>query len=283
MRSPVMRYHGGKWRLASWIISHFPPASEFDVYVEPFGGAAGVLLQKAPSQHEVYNDLDEDVVNVFRVLRDPWKSQQLAKVCRLTPFARAEFELAYQPTDEPIERARRTLFRASAGFGSASATMGASGFRTFTGDNAPQGRIAGTWLNYQRVIASYVDRLQGVVVECRPAIDVMRQHDRLRALHYVDPPYMTSTRQKGHRLVYRHEMDESEHEELLATIQTLDGFVVLSGYDCEIYRDLLPGWSMAQKEVSASGRRGSVTRKECLWLSPRAVQEQRQRDIFTLA
>lgn len=283
MDSPIMRYHGGKWRMARWIMSQFPPSSEFDVYVEPFGGAAGVLLQKTPSQHEVYNDLDEDVVNVFRVLRDPWKAQQLAKACRLTPYARAEFELAYQPTAEPVERARRTLFRASAGFGSASATAGSSGFRTYTGEDGPRGRIAGTWIDYPRVIASYIDRLQGVVIENRPAIDVMRQHDRCRALHYVDPPYVESTRQKGHRTVYRHEMDETAHQEMLTTLQTLEGFVVLSGYDCDLYRDHLPGWSLVQKEVSASGQRGAVTRTECLWLSPRVIQQQRQRDMFATA
>ncbi|WP_445157608.1 DNA adenine methylase [Halomonas sp. E14] len=283
MNSPVMRYHGGKWRLAPWIMSQFPPHSAFDVYVEPFGGAAGVLLQKIPSKHEVYNDLDEDVVNVFRVLRDPWKAQHLAKLCRLTPFARSEFELAYQPTTDPVERARRTLFRASAGFGSASATAGTSGFRTYTGEDGPRGKIAATWLDYPRVIASYVERLQGVIIENRPALDVMLQHDRERALHYVDPPYLDSTRQKGHRLVYRHEMDEAEHIELLTGLKSLQGFVVLSGYDSELYRESLPGWHLVQKDVQASGQRGGATRTECLWLSPRVVQQQRQADMFATA
>ncbi|WP_136064108.1 DNA adenine methylase [Modicisalibacter radicis] len=121
------------------------------------------------------------------------------------------------------------------------------------------------------------------MIENRPALDVMRQHGPHSALHYVDPPYVASTRQKGHRMVYRHEMDETAHEELLATLQVLGGFVVLSGYDSEIYRDMLTGWSLVQKEVSASGQRGGVTRTECLWFSPRMIQQQRQRDMFTSA
>jgi len=106
---PVLRYHGGKWRLASWIISHFPPHR---VYVEPFGGAASVLLRKPRSYAEVYNDMDGEIVNVFRVLRDPARARELERVLRLTPFAREEFELSYIRDEDPIEQARRTIVRA---------------------------------------------------------------------------------------------------------------------------------------------------------------------------
>ena len=119
IKHPAMRYHGGKWRLAKWVISHMP---EHRKYVEPFGGAAGVLLQKEPAYCEVYNDLDSEVVNFFRVLRDPVLSQRLIDACVLTPYARAEFELAYEPANDPVELARRLVVRASMGFGSAGAT-----------------------------------------------------------------------------------------------------------------------------------------------------------------
>ena len=114
---PVIRYHGGKWRLAPWIISHFP---EHRIYVEPFGGAGSTLIRKRRCYAEIYNDLDSEVVNVFRVLRDPSTAVALREAIELTPFGRAEFEAAYEPTDEPIERARRTIIRAYMGFGSAS-------------------------------------------------------------------------------------------------------------------------------------------------------------------
>ena len=94
IRHPAIRYHGGKFRLASWIIGHFP---EHRCYVEPFGGAASVLLRKKLSEAEVYNGIDGDVVNLFRVLRDPKKSQALIDACALSPYSRAEFQCAYEP------------------------------------------------------------------------------------------------------------------------------------------------------------------------------------------
>src|SRR5690554_5882964 len=112
---PILRYHGGKWRLAPWITEHFPPHK---VYVEPFGGAAGVLCRKTRSDAEVYNDLDAEIVNVFRVLRCEDMALRLARSCQLTPYSRDEFELTQKPCDEPVERTRRTLFRAWASFGS---------------------------------------------------------------------------------------------------------------------------------------------------------------------
>ena len=89
---PVLRWHGGKWLLAPWIIGHF---SEHRVYVEPFGGAGSVLMRKPRCYAEVWNDLDGEVVNLFRVLRSA-RAQELVDVIRLTPFARDEFVAAYE-------------------------------------------------------------------------------------------------------------------------------------------------------------------------------------------
>ncbi|MBH9009927.1 DNA adenine methylase [Pseudomonas aeruginosa] len=102
VRRPILRYHGGKWKLAPWIIQHLPP---HHTYVEPFGGAASVLLRKARSHAEVYNDLNGDVVNLFRVARD--HGEKLRQALTLTPFARDEFEASYVETTDPLERARR--------------------------------------------------------------------------------------------------------------------------------------------------------------------------------
>ncbi|TJV23013.1 MAG: DNA adenine methylase, partial [Mesorhizobium sp.] len=112
---PVLRWHGGKWLLAPWIIEHFPAHR---IYVEPFGGAASVLLRKPRAYAEVYNDLDGDVVNLFRVLQDPLGGGELMRRLELTPFARAEFELGWDATDDQVERARRLIIRAFMGFGS---------------------------------------------------------------------------------------------------------------------------------------------------------------------
>jgi DNA adenine methylase len=123
---PVLRYHGGKFRKAPWIIGHFKPHR---VYVEPYGGGASVLMRKPRADFEVYNDLDGDVVNVFRVLRDRRRSRALEQLLRLTPWARAEFELSYEASDDPVERARRTIVRCFMGHGTTSRRKNRTGFR----------------------------------------------------------------------------------------------------------------------------------------------------------
>ncbi|HDT6053708.1 TPA: DNA adenine methylase, partial [Klebsiella michiganensis] len=133
IKHPAIRYHGGKFRLASWIISHFP---EHRCYVEPFGGGASVLLKKEASEAEVYNDLDGDVVNLFRVLRNPETAQQLVDACALTPYSRDEFNCAYEDSENRVEQARRLIVRATMGFGSAGATKGKTGFRLDTKRNS---------------------------------------------------------------------------------------------------------------------------------------------------
>lgn len=270
--------------MADWILSHFPPSSEYDTYIEPFGGSGSVLMRKARSPYEVYNDLDGEIVNVFRVLRDPDRRAQLEEVLTLTPYARSEFELSYQPSDDPIEQARRTIFRAFSGFGSAAATKGRTGFRGFSGSSGRGVNPAAYWSRYPANLAAFGERLSGIVLEQRQALDVMTERDGPRTLHYLDPPYLHGTRAMGQdKSTYRHEMDDSQHEAFLQACRQIQGFVVISGYTSDIYNDLLSDWHMVDREFAASGRQGTVTRTECLWLSPRVVEAQRQRDMFAHA
>ena len=102
VKHPILRYFGGKFRLAPWIIRHFPA---HQCYVEPFGGAAGVLLRKVPSQFEIYNDLDSAIVTFFRVVRE--RPDELMRALILTPFSRQEYADAYEPTTDDLEQARR--------------------------------------------------------------------------------------------------------------------------------------------------------------------------------
>jgi site-specific DNA-adenine methylase len=186
---PLLRWHGGKWRLAPWIIGHFPPHR---VYVEPYGGAASVLLQKPRSHGEVWNDLDAGVHNLMKVLREG-HAAELAQQLSLTPFSRREFELSYLPADDPVEAARRMVVRCFMGFGSsASNPKRRTGFRS---NSMRSGTIpAVEWTNYPFALLDLAERLMGVVIESRPAIEVMAQHDSLDTLHYLDPPYMFETR-----------------------------------------------------------------------------------------
>lgn len=265
---PIVRYHGGKWKLAPWIIGHLP---NHRIYVEPFGGAASVLLRKPRSYAEVYNDLDGDVVNLFRVVRDHG-AELLAKL-EATPFARAEFVRSWLQTDDDMERARRTVIRAYMGFGSAAVSMrrDASGCvhggAPSTGFRASTTRSGTTpardWANYPAALSAIIERLQGVVIENRDALDIMRQHDGDTTLHYVDPPYVAATRDAGRD--YAVEMDDGDHARLADVLQGLQGRVVVSGYRSSLYDHLYAGWHRIEKAAHADGARPRV---ECLWLSP---------------
>lgn len=261
--------NGGKWKLATWIISHFPPHR---VYVEPFGGAASVLLRKPRSYAEVYNDKWGTVVNVFRVLRDPEQAAELERLLRLTPFARDEFEAAYRPGASDVERARQTILRSFAGFGSAS-TNGefATGFRA--NSNKSGTTPAHDWANFPRHIRQFTERLRGVVIESRDAVDVVEQHDGPQTLHYVDPPYPHSTRNMDRgNAAYACEMDDNDHRRLASALRGLRGMVILSGYPCDLYDgELYPDWHRVQREAHADGARDRI---EVLWLNDAAHRAQ---------
>lgn len=272
--------------MAPWVISHFPAHR---IYVEPFGGAASVLIRKPRSYGEIYNDLDDEVVNLFGVLRNEASARRLQKLLRLTPFARQEFREAYEPTDDPIERARRLVVRSFMGFGSNAHASQAKGHRS-TGFRANSNRSGTTpaqdWANYPAAMDALIERLAAVVIECRPAVEVMKQHDGLETLHYVDPPYIHATRAQGNKYdlgwrMYAHEMTDAEHERLLVELRGLVGMVVLSGYAHPLYDDGLSGWDRIELDTYADGAR---PRTEVLWLNPpcrRALDAERQQlEIF---
>ena len=268
---PVLRYHGGKWRLAPWIISHFP---EHRVYVEPFGGAASILIRKPRSYAEVYNERSGSIVNVFRVLRD--FPEEIERVLRLTPFSRDEFVTTYEAEPEdPIEWARRTILRSMAGFGSAAATKGyKTGFRA--NSNRSGTPPARDWANYPDLVTGFTERLRGVVIENKDYREVMAQHDGPETLHYCDPPYVHSTRRHGNPYdkCYEYEMTDADHREFAAVVRRLIGPVVVSGYDCELYQELFGDWHSVERKALADKAQPRV---EVLWFSPNITP---QNDLF---
>ena len=269
MHTPLLRYHGGKFRLASWITSHFP---SHRCYVEPFGGAASVLLQKERSHGEVYNDLDGDIFNLFKVLRNPELAAELKSLVALTPYSRDEFNLAYEKTDSPVERARRTIVRSAMGFGSGAATFHPTGFRCEA--KRQYNTSAHCWAKYPPVIDFVCNRLSGVNIENRPAEQCMLTHDGDQTLHYVDPPYVLGTRKlNSSRSVYQHEMTDDDHVSLIKCLKDLNGMVLLSGYDNEIYNDLLCDWNKVTKPSRISSGSGTGIRQECLWQSPNCIEK----------
>ncbi len=262
---PVLRYHGGKWRLARWIISHFP---KHRTYVEPYCGAASVLMQKPRCYSEVINDLDGDITNLFSILRDPARAQNLQTALELTPFSRSEFRLAYQPTDDPLEQARRLVVRSFQGFGSAAHNpRHGTSFRFNANRRGTTPAL--DWSRYPGCIPAFVERMQGVIVENLPALAVIRQHQRPDTLFYVDPPYPRSTRRmlvESGKRGYVHEMTDDQHRELAYVLRGLKAMVVISGYACPLYdRELYPDWIRVERRSLADK---SQPRIECLWLSP---------------
>lgn len=277
---PLLRWHGGKWLLAAWIISFFP---RHRVYVEPFGGAWSVGFRKPRSYAEIWNDLDDELWNLFRVLRDDQASQRLVSLLDLTPFSRIEFERAYHSATDEVEQARRLIVRSFMGHGS----DGASGIYR-TGFRASSRRSGTTpaqdWRNYPSALSELIERLRGVVIEHRPAIQVMLRHDAPDTLHFVDPPYLTSTRARAHRRpdnggVYRHEMNDEQHVELLSVLCGLDGMVVLCGYPSDLYDEMLCDWRRVERCAFADG---ALERTEVLWINPSAASALSDGPLFDL-
>ena len=275
MKRPFLRYHGGKFRIADWVISHFP---EHRKYVEPYGGGASVLLAKPRAFEEVYSDRDKDIFNLFCIVRDDVK--KLQSLLRWTLWSRDEFNLAFEDCDDPIEKARRTLVRSFMGFGSAGATKQATGFRYATRDNGLGDAVR--WREYPKVLEEVHDRLIGVIIENKKAEELIDLHDDKETLFYFDPPYLPETRQMSmSKKYYRHEMTTEEHIALLEKILHVKGMVIISGYESDLYDDILVGWEKQSINARAAGFRGAVKRKECVWINPNAQSKLQQSLFYT--
>lgn len=270
---PVLRYFGGKWRIGEWIISHFPPHR---CYVEPFGGAASVLLQKTPSPIEVYNDADGEVVNFFRMLRD--RAGELAMAIDLTPYAKSELELTYTPAADELERARRMFVRSWQGRGGARAQW-RTGWRYQRSDNQRK-HTASDWNEAARLL-DVAARFKTVQVDHDEAIPLIRRYDTSETLFYCDPPYVASTRGKRWAThAYTHEMDDQAHRELAAALHGIKGMAVVSGYPSPLYDELYGDWQSYTLTTRTEDRGGDKpTATEVLWLSPLAAARARQQPL----
>lgn len=256
---PALHYLGSKWAIAPWVIQHLPPHF---TYVEPFGGGAAVLLRKDPSPVEVYNDLDASVVGFWRVLRS--RPQELLPLIQATPWARAEYELAWEPCADELEAARRFFVRCWMSY------MGASGRKTGWRANArTRSGFIPAWGQEERLLA-IAERMRPVQFECDDALRVMARFDGPETLHYCDPPYHPGTRSSSSG--YAQELPPEGHQALLETLLGLKGLVVLSGYPTAVYdRALLRRrWRKVQRESRT--RDPKATRTECLWINPEAAR-----------
>jgi DNA adenine methylase len=270
---PVIRYYGGKFRIAKWIASFFPPHR---VYVELFGGAASVLMQKPRVWAEVYNDLDGELVNLFRVLRDPERSARLQALLELTPYSRAEFVGSYAAVPDPVEMARRSIVRAFMGFGgssfvSRSHSAGATGFRRFNSND--QTIPSRDWANYPQHVPALSGRLRGVLIESLDYGRLLDTYDAPETLFYADPPYLAEARSDGETR-YRFDLpNASDHVVLADKLRAVVGMVALSGYPHPMYEEMYAQWERHERRAYADGGR---ERTEVLWLNPAAWAARRR-------
>lgn len=256
--SAALKYPGAKWALAPWIVANLPPHA---VYLEPFFGSGAVFFNKPRCRLETINDLDGRVVNLFRALRE--SPEALARAVYLTPWSAQDHhdcDTDDSITGDAVEDARRFLVKAWQSHGSDIKWRNGWKHAGRTDGSIP----AQGWAALPERLMAAAERLRGVQIECRPALEAIARHAGPTCLIYVDPPYPRSTR---HRAYYRHEMTDDDHRTLLDTLSIHHGPVVVSGYGCPLYDDRLAAWRRIERTSRAE--RGQE-RREVLWLNAQA-------------
>lgn len=250
----VLKYPGSKQRISRWIIENMPPHK---VYLEPFAGSLSVLLNKPRCHIETVNDLSGDIVNFFTVLRD--NTDELRKVLELTPYSRAEYDSCYMEKEEDssVECARKFCVKCWQGFGCAN--LYHNGFKSGQQGNSPN--PAKAWAGLPDIIEQAAGRLKGVQIENLPALEIIKRYNTEDVFIYADPPYVWQTRKK---YLYKFEMSDEGHIELIVQLKQHPGPVMISGYENDIYNEYLKGWRKIHKKTLAEG---GLKRTETLWMN----------------
>ena len=259
----VFRYPGSKWSISKWIIAHFPDGYEKMVYLEPFCGSGAVFFNKRPGAVETVNDIDSDIVNLFRVLRE--QPEELKRVLSLTPYSREEYDLSFDRCEDPIEKARRYIVRTTQAIGAKMNGESKCGWR-----NHKQTKIGGTackWGGICETIDEAAKRLRGnpthlVQIEHMDALQLIERYSSPDVLMYLDPPYIRSTRRSG--ALYAHEMTDAGHRRLLEVVNRSCAKIVISGYDNDFYNAMLSGW---RKDSTTAQTTSGEMATETIWMN----------------
>lgn len=287
-----LAFPGSKANLAPWLIRHFP---SHHTYVDVFGGSAAVLLSKQPSSVEVYNDINSDLAQFFRVLRNPAQAEELRRRLRLTPHSREEFQNALTDLEgDPVERARRFFVRSRQSFsGLGTFSVGARNSKwSYCVTESAGGMSARTrkWLSAVEALEAAAERFRTVQVEHLDFADLIPRYDRPDTLFFADPPYLHSTRVRLD-LYGKHELSVERHRELAEMLRGIQGMAVVCGYPSPEYEEFYAGWTALSKEVAKSTPVAHTDRRprsaprerrralECLWISPRATEKSVQQQL----
>ena len=253
----VLKYPGSKWNIAGQLAELIPPHHS---YLEPYFGSGALLFNKAPSDIETVNDLGSDVTTLFRCIqKDP---ERLARLVMTTPFSREEYDKQFIDTGQAIsefEKAAGFLIRMWMAHGSRNDKYKAG----WKYDAAGREKMYSLW-NWYRLpewIIEIAERLRQVQIENRPALEVIRRFNNPAVFMYLAPPYLLNTRAKKQ---YIHEMEDSDHENLLQTITQSQAKIMISGYDSDMYNEHLAGW---KKEYFQSFAEGRKPRMEIIWMN----------------
>ena len=256
-------WFGGKFSHLDWLLPLLPRTPQF---CEPFGGSAAVLLNREPSPVETYNDLDGEVVNFFRVLRQD--KDRLIEAIGLTPFSREEFAIACRapdPTTSNLERARRFFIRArQVRTGLAQTASLGRWANCKNTSRAGMSGVVSRWLGSVEMLPEIAERLMRVQIENRPAGDVIALYDDPQTLFYCDPPYVHGTR--GDSKAYGFEMSDADHEALADRLHHVRGKVAVSGYDSPLYESLYRNWNRIDGP-SKHCHSVKSARREVLWVN----------------
>lgn len=249
----VLKYPGAKNRLAKWICEYIP---EHRNYVEPFLGSAAVFFNKRPAYLEILNDLDNDVVNFFTVLRDC--PDALISDIWATPYSRTVYNAAYKANGmDPVERARLFAIKCWMGFGCGNRWK--NGYRRGLGPTSPN--PAKAWSELPETLIYAAERLKNAQIENTDAINLIKALRGKETFIYCDPPYLMGTRKK---YLYNNEMVDSEHERLLDALLESSCKVMISGYENQLYDERLKSWRKVSKKTTAEC---SLPRTETIWMN----------------
>lgn len=264
--SAPIKWHGGKNYLASRIVSLIPNHVH---YIEPFFGGGAVFFKKTNDlieQHsEIVNDSYGELMNFWQVLQSDELFTQFEKRVALTPFAKPIWESSLNDKSQcPVDRAWAFFVRyrqSRQGLGRDFATM--SRTRTRRGMNEQ----VSSWLSAIEGLPEAHERLKRVVVLNEDALSVIRREDGKHSFFYCDPPYLANTRVVPK--AYEFEMTDSQHEELLNTLGTIQGKFLLSGYMNPMYNSAAKhyGWQRIDIPIDnkASSKKIKPKKIECLW------------------
>lgn len=260
---PPFKIHGGKHYLASWIIENFPKDYEKMDYIEPYCGAASVLLNKIPSENlEVINDLDKGVVRIFKALRDEPK-QMIGKLKKIK-YSERVFNNATKKTEfkDHLEEAINEFILRRMSRGGLKENFGWS-------DRERGGKPGdvNAWETIIKQLPLIAKRIENVYILHKPAIEVLKAFDEKNALCYVDPPYLPDTRES--KDIYEVEMNTDEHINLANVLTQYTGKVIISGYSSPLYKRLYKGWKCVTKKIPnhASQKKIKPIKTECIWMN----------------